>query len=327
MRLSNIDIRHLRVFLAVVKCGGFTAAERVLGISQSTISAHIAELERRLNFRICERGRAGFTMTDRGEELHAAALQLVDAFSDFEDRAQALKGVLAGRLRLGLLDNLITDPNCPIAAALASLSELGRGPRISIEMLPPAEIEYAVAAGRLDLGLSIIEKRLPALRYTSLYRETDILLCGAGHPLFAVDNDARLRQDIRTAPKVIRSFLNHHDFFLMSDREDSIGATVTNIEAAAFLILAGTHIGFLPQHYVMQWIERRTMRSLLPWEFFRTSEIMLIEPMQGGGASFAVQRFVQAVHDSCQRESSVISMQELKQTSVSAGPSRRSSHR
>jgi DNA-binding transcriptional LysR family regulator len=327
MRLSNIDIRHLRVFMAVVKCGGFTAAEVVLGISQSTISAHIAELERRLTFRICERGRSGFALTGRGEELYAASLQLVDAFSEFEDRARALKGVLAGRLRLGLIDNLISDPNCPVINALASHNTLERGPRIAIEMLPPADIEYGIAAGRLDLGISIAEKRLPALRYTLLYHETDLLLCGSTHHLFSCENNERLRRDIRTAPKVIRSFLNHHDFFLLSDREDSIGATVTNIEAAAFLILAGTHIGFLPQHYAAQWIDSGAMRTLLPHELSRTSEIMLIEPAQGAKPSYAVQQFAEAVRDHSRCNASVIPMRELKQAAVSGAPGGRSSGR
>jgi LysR family transcriptional regulator, transcriptional activator for bauABCD operon len=325
MRLSNIDIRHIRVFMAVVKCGGFTAAELVLGISQSTISAHIAELERRLAFRICERGRSGFALTSRGEEFYAAAIQLVDAFAEFEDRARALKGVLAGRLRLGLIDNLISDPNCPIVRALATHNMLERGPRISIEMLPPADIEYGIAAGRIDVGISIAEKRLPALRYTPLYVEQDILLCGKSNRLFACVDNERLRREIRTAPKVIRSFLNHHDFFLLSDREDSIGATVTNIEAAAFLILAGTHIGFLPQHYAAQWIQSGEMRALLPYELSRTSEIMLIEPAQGAKPSRAVQQFAEAVSHYCRPEASVISIQELKQAAVSGAPGGRSS--
>jgi DNA-binding transcriptional LysR family regulator len=288
----------------------------VLGISQSTISTHIADLERRIGFRICERGRSGFALTDRGSELYAAALRLVDAFVDFEDRAETLKGVLAGRLRLGLIDNLISDPSCPLADALAGLAGLGEGPRISIEVLPPSEIEYAIAAGRLDLGLSIAEKRLPALAYTTLYRETDLLVCGAAHPLFAVRDEAALKGDIRTAPKVIRSFLNHHDFFLMSDREESIRATVSNVEAAAFLILAGTHIGFLPEHYAVQWTQTGAMRTLLPGEYSRVSEVMLIEPLDKP-SSPAVKRLAKTLHRHAAGNTSVLSMRESKHSTVS----------
>ncbi|SMF48932.1 transcriptional regulator, LysR family [Tistlia consotensis] len=316
MRLSNIDVRHLRIFLAAVECGGFTAAETVLGISQSTISTHIAELERRVGFRICDRGRSGFALTDRGSELYAAALRLVDAFADFEDRAETLKGVLAGRLRLGLIDNLISDPTCPLAAALAGLAGLGQGPRITIEVLPPSEIEYAIAAGRLDLGVSIAEKRLPSLGYTTLYRETDLLLCGTTHPLFAVADKAVLKREIQAAPKVIRSFLNHHDFFLMSDREDSIAATVTNVEAAAFLILAGTHIGFLPDHYAAQWTTGGAMRALLPGDYSRVSEVTLIEPLDRT-PSPAVRRLAALLRRQAAGDASMLSMRESKHGTVS----------
>jgi DNA-binding transcriptional LysR family regulator len=51
---------------------------------------------------------------------------------------------------------------------------------------------------------------------------------------------------------------------------------VTNLEAVAFLILAGTHIGFMPQHYAASWVERGEMRALLPDEFRRESDLAVI---------------------------------------------------
>lgn len=292
MKLSNFDIRHLRVFLAVVECNGFSAAESLLGISQSTISTHIAELERRLGYQICKRGRSGFEVTERGRDLHASTLKLVDAFVEFEDKALVLKGAIAGRCRLALIDNLITDPRCPIIPALRSLSTFERGPRISIDVLSPAEIELAVAAGRVDLGISIVEKQLGSLRYTPLYRELDVLVCGAAHPLFAVHDDDDLRLGVSEAPKVIRAFLNHSDLFPIGNREELVAGTVTSVEAAAYLVLAGTHIGFLPEHYVSGWVERGDMRIILKEEYVRTSEIVLIEPMHDQGTDLGVRRLV-----------------------------------
>ncbi|MEO1331425.1 MAG: LysR family transcriptional regulator [Pseudomonadota bacterium] len=273
MRLSEFDIKQLRTFLAVVECGGFTAAENVLNISQSTISTTISQLERRLGYRLCERGRGGFSLTSRGEELHKKSLSLAKAVADFEEGARGLKGALSGQLSLAMIDNIITDPRCPLRGALAALEH---GPRISIDILPPSEVENAVATGRADVGLSIIEQQLPTLRYETLYSETDLLYCGADHPLFSVTDRAKLRHGVKRASKVVRSFLNHKDFFLVSDREDTIRATVTNLEAAAFLILAGSHIGFMPEHFAATWVERGAMRPLLPDEFNRRSELAVI---------------------------------------------------
>lgn len=277
MRLSNIDIRHLRVFLAVVECGGFTAAEGVLELGQSTISTHIGELEQRVGFRICERGRAGFSLTEQGQELYAAALDLVDSLAEFEDRSLSIKGKVDGRLRLGIIDNIISDVACPILPALQALGREGMEPRISIEVLSPFEIEHGIVAGRLDLGISIAERSPPTLQYTTLYQERDVLVCGKDHFLHAIACPETLRREIRDAPKVVRSFLNHHDFQLISDREDTITATVSNVEAVAMLVLAGTHVGFMPDHYAAQWIRSGAMRVLLEEEFQRTSDVALIE--------------------------------------------------
>lgn len=43
--VTDLDLRLLRIFACVVKCGGFTAAQAELNMSQSNISMHIASLE------------------------------------------------------------------------------------------------------------------------------------------------------------------------------------------------------------------------------------------------------------------------------------------
>jgi DNA-binding transcriptional LysR family regulator len=309
VRLSSIDIKQLRVFLAVVECGGFSAAEELLNISQSTISTHIAELERRLGYRLCERGRSGFALTDRGSEVYERSLRLLTALTDFEDGARALKGTLSGHLRLALIDNMITDPNCPIVRALASLQSTPHNtPRVTIEVLAPSAIEHAVASGRADLGITIVEKRLPTLRYKELYTERDVLVCSDAHPLFHARDEGDIRRRSKTAMKVVRSFLNHQDLFILSDREDSIRASVTNIEAAAFLILAGTHIGFLPQHFVRRWVDENRMRVLLPKEFFRESEIALVRRVDATSKSAILRHFLAALERESSQNTSISPM-------------------
>ncbi|MEM7227127.1 MAG: LysR family transcriptional regulator, partial [Pseudomonadota bacterium] len=60
--MTDVELRLLRVFDSVVRNGGFAAAERELGVSRPAISRHMAELEARLGFRLCERGRGGFSL-------------------------------------------------------------------------------------------------------------------------------------------------------------------------------------------------------------------------------------------------------------------------
>jgi DNA-binding transcriptional ArsR family regulator len=44
--LDNIDLRLLRIFVTLSEAGSFSAAQIVLNLSQSTLSTHIAALER-----------------------------------------------------------------------------------------------------------------------------------------------------------------------------------------------------------------------------------------------------------------------------------------
>ena len=66
-RLDNIDLRLLRVFVTLVEAGGFADAQVALNLSASTLSTHLAALERKLGGRLCERGRGGFRLTPFGE--------------------------------------------------------------------------------------------------------------------------------------------------------------------------------------------------------------------------------------------------------------------
>jgi Bacterial regulatory helix-turn-helix protein, lysR family len=52
-RLDTIDLRLLRVFIALVDANGFPGAQITLNLSPSTLSMHLADLEKRIGGRLC----------------------------------------------------------------------------------------------------------------------------------------------------------------------------------------------------------------------------------------------------------------------------------
>ncbi|RZL72640.1 MAG: LysR family transcriptional regulator, partial [Rhodococcus sp. (in: high G+C Gram-positive bacteria)] len=84
-QLSDMDLRLLRVFKAVVECGGMSAAELELNIGTSTVSRHVKDLEQRLGLVLCRRGRAGFALTPEGERVHEELVRLLAAVDGFRD--------------------------------------------------------------------------------------------------------------------------------------------------------------------------------------------------------------------------------------------------
>ena len=156
-QLSDIDLRLLRVFRTVVECGGFSVAESVLGIGRSAISQQMSDLEQRLGLRLCQRGRAGFAMTEDGREVYQAALQLFSALENFRTEVNGLHQHLRGELNIGLTDNLVTMPHMRVTHALAGLKTRGPDVRIQISMSAPGQVEQGVLDGRLRVRLGGVE--------------------------------------------------------------------------------------------------------------------------------------------------------------------------
>ncbi len=107
-QLQDMDLRLLRVYKAVVESGGFSAAQLELNVSRSTISACMSDLETRLGLKLCSRGRAGFSLTNAGQQVYEITLQLLRSIDTFRNQLNTLHTQLKGELNIGITDNLIT---------------------------------------------------------------------------------------------------------------------------------------------------------------------------------------------------------------------------
>ncbi len=260
-QVSDFDIRLLKLFRSVVECGGFSAAESVLGIGRSAISQQMSDLEQRLGLRLCQRGRAGFALTEEGREVYQSTQQLLAALESFRTEVNGLHQHLRGELNIGLTDNLVTVPHMRITSALARLKERGPDVRVNIRMTPPSEVEQGVLDGRLHVGVVPVVGGLSGLDYQPLYDERSRLYCAVGHPLFYVDDkelaDERLNNQDAIAPtfRLPPEIQNHYGVL-------NCTASASDREGMAFLILTGRYIGYLPDHYAEAWIKEGRLRAL-----------------------------------------------------------------
>ena len=260
-QVSDFDIRLLKLFRSVVECGGFSAAESVLGIGRSAISQQMSDLEQRLGLRLCQRGRAGFALTEEGREVYQSTQQLLAALESFRTEVNGLHQHLRGELNIGLTDNLVTVPHMRITNALARLKERGPDVRIHIRMTPPSEVEQGVLDGRLHIGVVPQAGALSGLDYQALYDERSLLYCAVGHPLFYVDDqqleDQRLNAQDAIAPtfRLPPEVQSHYQAL-------NCTASASDREGMAFLILTGRFIGYLPDHYAAAWVQQGRLRAL-----------------------------------------------------------------
>lgn len=262
MKLAGADLNSLQIFFAVVEANGIANAQGPLNKDASTISRALSQLESRLGVRLCERGRQGFRLTPEGETVHQQALRLFTSLRGFEQTVEGLRGVSSGQLRLGIIDNIITDPNCPLVPALRAFQSPPRKDvRLGLEVLAPEEMERQLLEKRLDLAISVFESRHDQLHYQPLYQETDNLYAAADHPIVGVPANQR-RAALAKSRLVSRRFLHDQEMVLLNLGERERITFTANLEAIAVLILSGGHLGFLPDHYAAPWVARGELIAL-----------------------------------------------------------------
>ncbi len=101
-----MELYQLRSFSAVAELAHLTRAAEKLHISQPAVSAQIKALDDELGVILFERTPQGMLLTAAGRKLLPEAEKVVAAAQALKSRARAIKGEVAGRVRVGT----VSDP-------------------------------------------------------------------------------------------------------------------------------------------------------------------------------------------------------------------------
>jgi LysR family transcriptional regulator, transcriptional activator for bauABCD operon len=289
-KVSDADLRLLRVYVAVVECGGFAAAQALLNVSESTVSTHMHDLETRLGLRLCQRGRGGFRLTEDGEAVYQATRELFGSIDKFQSHVASRKRKMSGKFTVGIPDNIITHFEFRLSEAIEKFYGREIAVQITIQTMTPRDLERGVLEGQLQFAIAPLHQRIAGLRYERLFREVNYFYCGRRHPLFNHGNRKLTPEEIAAAGLIGRGYLTKfdHRFFGGSPHK----ATVFSMEAAAVLILSGKFGGFLPAHYAQRWVETGQITALRP-DLLTFAPDFGIVTRKGGELGLAVKTLIE----------------------------------
>lgn len=162
-----------RVFLQVIRAGGFTGAAKSLGRSASTLSRVIAALETHLGAQLLARTTRSLHLTEAGAVYQAHAERLVSASDAAEDAMADLRGgAPRGHLRVSMpvsVGERLLAPHLP--AFRDRYPEL----RLSIDL---SDRNVSLTQGGFDLAIRVGRAQDTSLR-ALLLGKIPILLVGA----------------------------------------------------------------------------------------------------------------------------------------------------
>ncbi len=181
----GLELRHFRYFAAVADDEGFGRAAEKLGVTQSSLSRQVADLEHHIGAPLFERTTRGVTLTDAGRALRLSCNRVMDEAEATLGAARQARRGLVGRC---VIASVSTSQASRIIAATARICA-ERHPGVSLvfeEYLTPQQPD-ALREGLVDAGICHALMLLtddPALSHQRLVEETvDSALVAESHPL------------------------------------------------------------------------------------------------------------------------------------------------
>ncbi|SNX56494.1 DNA-binding transcriptional LysR family regulator [Streptomyces sp. TLI_55] len=164
-----LDLNLLRTFLTVYRTGSFTAAARLLGLSQPTVTTQIRALERQLDRELFERLARGVAPAPYADELAARIVEPLDALAS----AARPEDTPAEPVHLAGPAELLTRSVLP---GIAPLVEKGVRLRVTPGLTEP--LLEDLRAGRHDLVIATFRPRGRTLTAVALNDEEFVLVAG-----------------------------------------------------------------------------------------------------------------------------------------------------
>jgi DNA-binding transcriptional LysR family regulator len=164
MRSLNLD--QVRAFVEVTKSGSFTAAAKVLNLSQPAVTHQVQELERRFKVTLLERIGKRAYLTHAGEILREHARHLLEEDArTLVDMRRFSDGWL-GRVRIGTSMTVLTYVLPPILQQLKT-----KHPQLELNLKAglTATTLQMLKTNDLDLGLCALPIEDPAFDTTPLF--------------------------------------------------------------------------------------------------------------------------------------------------------------
>lgn len=241
-----IDQYLLRYFLAVAETGNFSRAARRVSVTQPTLSAGIAKLERELGARLFDRDRQHVALTPAGSRFLVRARRIA---AEYEHALVELSEVTDPTLlRIGMLN---TIPTRLVEEWLCAHRALGSGEALEVLDGSERDIAERLERGRIDLALTVVRPHHARFAPEVLARERYMMVLPPDHPLagesevqaeqLARDRMA-LRRHCEALPEINR-------FFVERGVRPRFVLKTTSDERVLAVVRSGAGIGMMPESF------------------------------------------------------------------------------
>lgn len=111
-----LDVRTIRLFVAVYEAGSITKAAEREHIAQPALTVRLQQLEDQLNVKLFERSPQGVTPMPAGRHFYGLCLDLLKRFDAVGAQMVQFNGAVAGTITAGIMPSICHGPLAPMLA-------------------------------------------------------------------------------------------------------------------------------------------------------------------------------------------------------------------
>ncbi len=190
---------HLETFARAAEAGSFTAAARMLGLTQAAVSQRIAALERELGVALFRRHGGRVELTDAGRRLHDYAREIFALFERARAQITGQAVPVTGELLLAA-SSLPGEYLLP--CVLARYQQRHPLVRVRVRVSDSQQVFADVEHGLAHVGLAGEAPASPHLEHRQFARDEMLLVVPARHPL--AGRETISLDELRGLPLIVR---------------------------------------------------------------------------------------------------------------------------
>ncbi|MGQ0479519.1 MAG: LysR family transcriptional regulator [Pseudonocardia sp.] len=194
-----MDVRHLRLFVAVAEEGSIHAGARRLQMAQPPVSQTLRRLEREAGGALLIRSSRGVQLTEAGTALLEHARDILARVDSAVESVRRVARTERYPLRVGLMAGLVAaaELTWPIISTFQR-----RHPEVVLQVRElPFDVQFeSLATGAVDVAIirgPCLDERIET---EALFTEPRLLCCSAEHPV--ADADSLAVADVLDYPMI-----------------------------------------------------------------------------------------------------------------------------
>ena len=287
-----MNLKSLKIFCDIISRRSFSKAAADNGVSQSSASQVVGQLEAHLGVRLIERSKRPLSPTREGQVFYDGCRKVIAAYDALEDQVRTLHDEVAGRVRVAAI----------YSVGLHHMSRyvqefMSRHPKanVRLEYLHPDRVLESVEQGQADVGIVSYPRSTRAIEAEPWREEPMVLVCAPGNAfagrvqaslgelhgqrMVAFDNALVIRHEID------RALAAHH-------AEPTVVMEFDNIETIKRAVEIDAGVALLPEPTVGRELAAGTLSMV------RLAGEELVRPLgiihaRGKPLAPTVQRFVE----------------------------------